>query len=165
MATPFLGEIKICSFAFAPKAWAMANGQFLPINQNQALFSLFGTSYGGDGRTTFALPNLQGKVAVHHGAGFTQGQSGGEVAHTLSIGEMPPHLHGLSASSNPGNANLPTGNRLASISNVYGPPQNLVAMNPQSVATVGGSQAHNNMQPYTVLNFVVALLGIFPSQN
>lgn len=166
MATPYLGEIKICAFNFAPKGWAQANGQTLPINQNQALFSLFGTTYGGNGQTTFGLPNLQGRVALHVGNGFTQGQIGGEYAHTLHINEIPQHAHALIASSDPGTSNIPTGNRLAAVSNVYGPAQNLVAMNQASLSAAGGSQGHENRQPFTVLMFIVAITnGIFPSQN
>src|SRR5882757_353914 len=113
MAEPFLSEIKVFSFGFAPKGWAMCNGQVLPINQNQALFSLLGTTYGGDGRVTFALPNLQSRIPLHAGAGFTLGQNGGEEIHTLSVAELPGHSHLLKATSNPGIQVQPAGAVLA----------------------------------------------------
>jgi microcystin-dependent protein len=167
VGTPFLGEIKIISWNFAPKGWAFCNGQFLPINQNQALFSLFGTMYGGNGQTTFALPNLQGRAPIHVGSGFTQGQVGGQQAHTVTITELPTHTHALSASSTDGNSQTPTNNILArEVGNVYRPPAGgLQALNPAIISGVGGSQAHNNMQPFLVLNYIVALLGVFPSRN
>jgi len=164
MAEPFLSEIRIMSFGFAPKGWALCNGQLLPINQNQGLFSLLGTTFGGDGRTNFALPNLQGRTPIHVGSGHTLGERGGEQAHTLSIAEIPTHTHVASGTSNTGSQILPGGNLLAT-SNLpaYGPATNLVAMNASSVANVGGSQAHLNMQPFLTLNFSIALQGIFPS--
>ena len=167
MGTPFLGELKLISWNYAPKGWAFANGQFLPINQNQALFSLFGTSFGGNGQTTFALPDMRGKTSIHMGAGFTIGQAGGESAHTLTIAEMPAHIHQANASTNAGSTNLPAGNVLGNSApnNLYGPVQNLGAMVAATVANVGGSQAHENKQPYLVLNYIVALQGVFPSRN
>jgi microcystin-dependent protein len=156
------------SFGFAPKGWALCNGQLLPINQNQALFSLLGTTYGGDGRVNFGLPNLQGNVPIHMGSGFTLGQKGGEQAHTLSIAELPTHVHSASASPQSDNTNVvvPTGNFLASpLSQTYTDPTALGAMNPTTIANAGGSQAHQNMQPFLVLCFCIALQGIFPSQN
>jgi microcystin-dependent protein len=167
MAEPFLSEIRLMSFNFAPKGWAMCNGQLLPINQNQALFALLGTTFGGDGRTTFALPDLRGRVPIHEGAGFTLGQKGGEQAHTLSISELPSHTHFANASNNAGSTNATSGNVLGNSSpnSLFGPVQNLGAMTPATVANVGGSQAHLNMQPYLTLTFCIALQGIFPSQN
>lgn len=167
MAEPFLSEIRIMSFGFAPKGWAMCNGQFLPINQNQALFSLLGTTYGGNGTTTFALPNLQGRVPIHMGSGHSLGEQGGELGHTLSIAEIPTHVHSAQAASGAGTAPLPTGNFLAQESRKpYAPPgNNPVALNAASIASVGGSQPHPNMQPFLALNFSIALQGIFPSQN
>ena len=167
MGTPYLSEIRIFSFGFAPRNWAMCNGQFLPIAQNQALFSLMGTTYGGNGQTTFALPNLQGRVPVHAGSGFNQGQAAGEAAHTLSIAEMPSHTHMAQASTQPGNQVTAANNVLASPANLsYAPfgssPTSLV---PSTITNMGGSQAHNNMQPYLALNFCIALQGIFPSRN
>jgi len=166
MAEPFLSEIRIMSFVFAPKGWALCNGQLLPINQNQALFSLLGTTYGGNGQTTFALPDLRGRTPIHVGQGHTLGEQGGEQAHTLSIAELPQHVHTAQATSATGDTPVAAGNLLAdSPSQLYGAPSALTALNPTSVTTVGGSQAHLNMQPFLTLSFCVALQGIFPSRN
>jgi microcystin-dependent protein len=165
MATPFLSEIRIMSFGFAPKGWAMCNGQLMPINQNQPLFSLLGTTYGGDGRVNFGLPNLQGSTPMHLGNGHTLGEKGGEQNHTLSISELPTHTHVLNASNTPATTNIPTGAYLAIVNNAYTAPANLVAMSNASLANQGSSQAHPNMQPYLALTFCIALAGIFPSQN
>jgi microcystin-dependent protein len=165
MAEPFLSEIRIFSFTFAPKGWALCNGQLLPINQNQALFALLGTTYGGNGQTNFALPNQQGKVPIHVGSGHTLGETGGEQAHTISIAEMPTHTHLVMAS--PQNGAQPTipGAVLAAANNLYNQPTQLTSLNPGTITNVGGSQAHLNMQPYLALNFCIALQGIFPSPN
>lgn len=165
MAEPFLGEIRILSCNFAPKGWATCNGQFLPINQNQPLFSLLGTTYGGNGQTTFALPNLQGAVPMHMGSGFTLGQAGGETAHTLTQSEMPQHLHVLQAAGVDGTMPAPTGNLLAQFSGGYRNASALVPLLAGSVTNTGGSQAHENMTPYLTLNFCIALQGLFPSQT
>jgi microcystin-dependent protein len=169
MSQPFLGEIKIISWNYAPKGWAFTNGQFLPINQNQALFSLLGTMYGGNGQTNFALPDFRGRVPVHVGGDLNvQGQAGGESSHTLTQSEMPQHFHFLNANStNTGATNVPTGNLLANSApnNLYGPTQNLGALAAGTVTNTGGSQPHENRQPYLVLNFIIALQGIFPSRN
>jgi len=165
MAEPFLSEIRIFSFNFPPKGWAFCNGQLLPINQNQALFSLLGTTYGGDGRVNFGLPNLQSRAPIHMGSGHTLGEVGGEQGHTLSISEIPTHTHTVNASSTVGNSALANNTVLANALNLYGPPNSLVALNASSVTNVGGSQAHLNMQPFLVLNFCIALQGIFPSQT
>lgn len=166
MGSPFLSEIKIVSFNFAPKGWAECNGQLLPINQNQALFSLLGTTYGGDGRVNFALPDLRGRIPLHMGSGFTLGQRAGEASHTLSQGETPIHVHPLQASKTGAGTATLNGNMLAEASGgIYGPPANLTTLLPTTIANTGGSQPHENRQPYSVLNFVIALQGIFPSQN
>jgi microcystin-dependent protein len=167
MAEPFLSEIRIMSFSFAPKGWALCNGQLLPINQNQPLFSLLGTTYGGDGRVNFALPNLQGNAPMHMGSGHTLGERGGEQAHTLSISEIPTHTHTANATSKDGDSAVPTNNLLARAApaNPYIAPTNLGALNPATLGNVGGSQAHLNMQPFLVLTFCIALQGIFPSQT
>lgn len=172
MAEPFLSEIRIMSFGFAPKGWALCNGQLLPINQNQPLFSLLGTVYGGDGRVNFALPNLQGCTPIHVGGqgGHVLGERAGEQTHTLSIGELPTHMHVASASATQGNATNPNFGGVGKIlaadpGNAYSPPNALTAMNAGTIGSVGGSQPHPNMQPFLALNFCIALQGIFPSQN
>jgi len=166
MAEPFLSEIRIMSFVFAPKGWALCNGQLLPINQNQGLFSLLGTTFGGDGRVNFALPDLQARTPIHVGSGHTLGERGGEPAHTLSIAELPQHVHTLNATTNTATTNNPT-NALVlaqSTSNsLYAGANNLQAMSPAAIANVGGSQAHLNLQPFLTLSFCIALQGIFPS--
>ena len=163
MAEPFLSEIRIMSFVFAPKGWALCNGQLLPINQNQALFSLLGTTFGGDGRVNFALPDLRGRAPIHVGSAHTLGERGGEQAHTLSIAEIPEHVHVASATSDNATVDAPGGNLLASGANQYaGPPPN-TAFVASTVTNVGGSQAHLNMQPFLTLSFCIALQGIFPS--
>jgi microcystin-dependent protein len=165
MAEPFLSEIRIMSFGFAPKGWAMCNGQLLPINQNQALFSLLGTTFGGDGRVNFALPDLRGQVPIHVGQGHTLGEKGGEQAHTLSLQELPSHNHIYNGTTVNADAPIPNGSLFATVSNVYTAPQNLTTLIPATITNVGGSQAHLNMQPFLVLTFCIALQGIFPSQN
>ncbi len=165
MAEPFLSEIRLMSFVFAPKGWALCNGQLLPINQNQALFSLLGTTFGGDGRVNFALPDLRGRTPIHVGSSHTLGERGGEQAHTVSIAEIPSHTHVARAAAVAGDAPTPTGNLLgASPGNPrFRPATNLAAMAPGTVANVGGSQAHLNMQPFLTISFCIALQGIFPS--
>ena len=173
MSQPFMGEIKIISWNFAPKGWAFCNGQLLPINQNQALFSILGTTYGGDGRVNFALPDFRGRIPIYQGQGFIEGQAGGEEFHTLNQGEMPQHNHIANASKTAGNSqfiqvtfpsasqNIPA----AVGGGIYAPPSNLTTLNPSSVSNVGGSQPHEDRQPFLVLNFIIALQGIFPSRN
>ena len=168
MAEPFLSEIRIMSFGFPPKGWALCDGQLLPINQNQALFSLLGTTYGGDGRVNFALPDLRSRVPIHMGSGHTLGEKGGEQGHTLSLGELPTHVHSLNVSTVTGSTVTPDVNTIVSTStpqNIYAPAGNGIAMAPNCIGNVGGSQAHLNMQPFLVLNFSIALQGIFPSQT
>jgi microcystin-dependent protein len=165
MAEPFLSEIRIMSFGFAPRGWAECNGQFLPINQNQALFSLLGTTFGGNGQTTFALPDMRGRVPLHVGGGHINGERGGEEAHMLSIAEMPGHVHPMNAADAPANLNVGTGAMLGQRAGAYAAPGNLTALAPTEISNVGGGQAHFNMQPFLALNFSIALQGIFPSQN
>jgi microcystin-dependent protein len=168
MAQPFLAEIRIMSFGFPPKGWALCNGQLLPINQNQALYSLLKTTFGGDGSVNFALPNLQGRAAIHMSNSYALGKPGGERAHTLAISEVPTHVHALSGTSSDGDATEPIYHLLADATpnNFYAPGSGgLVAMSIGSLATTGGSQAHLNMQPFLALNFCIALQGNFPSQN
>ena len=172
MSTPFLGELKIISWNFAPKGWALCNGQFLPINQNQALFSILGTTYGGNGQTTFALPDLRGRVPQHQGQGFTLGQAMGQEFHTLTQSEMPQHIHFLEGSSLVGDKVNPrpagsSGSLFAQDpGNCYNSNlQSLTPLNAGSVTNTGGSQPHENRQPFLVLNVIIALQGIFPSRN
>ena len=165
MAEPFLSEIRIFSFGFPPKGWAPCNGSLLPINQNQALFSLLGTTYGGDGRTNFGLPNLQGNVPIHMGNGHTLGERGGEQAHTLSIAEIPTHTHAWMGIGTAANQPGPTGAVLGNAAQYNTTATNLVALQANQLGNAGGSQAHLNMQPFLVLNFSIALQGIFPSQT
>jgi microcystin-dependent protein len=164
MSEPFIGEIKVISWNFPPKGWAFCNGQLLPINQNQALFSLLGTTYGGDGRLTFGLPNLQGRVPVHAGGGFVLGETGGETSHTLNLSELPAHTHlvttgGAADQNSPANAYVAPSARAGFAATPNG------VLLAGSVSTLGGGQAHENLSPYLVLNFVIALQGIFPSQS
>ena len=165
MAEPFLSEVRIFSFVFAPKGWALCNGQLMPINQNQALFSLLGTTFGGDGRVNFGLPDLRGRVPIHVGSGHTLGEKGGEQAHTLSIAELPEHTHVLNGINTNATTNDPTGASLATAAAIYHDPTNLTSLLPSSVTNTGGSQAHLNMQPFLTLSFGIALQGIFPSPN
>jgi microcystin-dependent protein len=179
MSDPFLGEIKIVAFGFAPKNWTFCNGQTLPINQNQALFSLLGTNFGGNGQTTFGLPNLQGRVPMHANGG-NPGIVGGETAHTLVNAEMPTHNHIVNvdattaATSNTNTASTSTvlsqtiGTPASGSNfpvNLYGTSAPTTTLTPATIGPGGGSQAHDNMQPYLVLNFIIALVGIYPSRN
>jgi microcystin-dependent protein len=163
MSVPFLAEIKIISWNFPPKGWAFCNGQLLQINQNQALFSILGTTYGGNGTTTFALPNLQARSPIHFGNGFTLGEAGGETAHTLNIQELPAHNHILQGTAANGDTPIPT--TLANANNLYSTAGPNTTLTPGSIGNLGGSQPHDNMSPYLVLNFIIALVGIFPSRN
>jgi microcystin-dependent protein len=165
MAEPYLGEIRIIAFGFAPKGWALCNGQLMAISQAQALFSIQGTTYGGNGVTNFALPNFQGRTGVHVGGGILLGQSGGETAHALTIPEMPGHSHTPQGNSATANSSTPVGDSwAANSSQPYGTATD-ATLSASAVATTGGSQPHNNLQPYTVLKFIIALQGIFPTQN
>jgi microcystin-dependent protein len=175
MGTPILGEVKIISWNFAPQGWAFCNGQFLPINQNQALFSILGTTYGGNGQTTFALPDLRGQVPIHWGKGFggsayVVGQKGGQEVHTVTMSEMAAHNHFMNVSTT-GTVNSETSGvdmywgKTADNTLLYGSGQGNATMAPSSCSMVGGSQPHENRQPYLVLNFIIALQGVFPSRN
>jgi microcystin-dependent protein len=163
MAGPFIGEIKVFSFNFPPRGWAFCNGQLMPIIQNQALFSILGTTYGGDGRVTFGLPNLQGSIPVHAGNGIALGERGGETSHTLSVAEMPAHSHIPSASGAVASSTSAVGHLWASAgADPYGSAPN-AAMNSACALPVGGGQPHDNMPPYSVVIFCIALTGLFPS--
>jgi microcystin-dependent protein len=167
MSEPFLAEIKIVAFNFAPRGWALCDGQILPINQNQSLYSLLGTTYGGDGRTSFALPDLRSRTPLHVGDGYSQGQKSGEETVALTIAQIPSHTHAWQASAD--NANNPNpGNRVLAKSTpneIYYTPDELRNMRAGTVANAGGGQGHENRQPYLVLNFVIALQGLFPPRN
>lgn len=173
--TPFIGEIAICAFGFAPRGWAMCNGQLLSIAQNQALFSLLGTTYGGNGQTTFALPDLRGRAAVSSGQGaglsnYNLGSQAGEVSHTVTVNEMPAHSHPANCNTGPGNFADPGGHVWAAdgtnITKAYAPPTtNLGAMANGSISPAGGSSPHENRQPFLAVEFCIALVGVFPSRN
>lgn len=167
MGEPFLGEIRMFGFNFPPKGWAKCDGQLLPINQNQALFALLGTTYGGNGQTTFALPDLRGRASLHRGTTFAQGQAGGAASHTLAATEMPAHTHTAQAANMPGTAASPFGAswgvQTATRSYATGTPS--AAMNAAAVRARGNGQPHENRSPYLVVNICIALQGLFPSQN
>lgn len=172
MSEPFLAEVRIMAFNFPPRGWAFCDGQILPINQNQSLYSLLGTTYGGDGRTSFALPDLRGRTPIHVGRSnggqfHTEGQKSGEETHALAVNEMPQHTHNVEASSTDGNSINTTGTVLAR--EVGGPysasASNLANLRSGTIANVGGGQSHENMQPYIAVNFCIALQGLFPSRN
>jgi microcystin-dependent protein len=167
MGEPFLAELKIVSFNFPPKGWALCNGQLLPINQNQALFSLLGTMYGGNGQTNFALPNLRGRIPIHFGNGHTQGEAAGAESVTVNIQQLPTHVHSVQASNVNATTDTPDNTVALATSaiDLYRTPTSLVAMEPGTVSSVGGSQPHENRQPYLVLNYIIALQGIFPARN
>ncbi|WP_223787873.1 phage tail protein [Marinicella meishanensis] len=168
MSEPFLAEIRMMGFNFAPRGWAFCDGQILPINQNQSLYSLLGTTYGGDGRTSFALPDLRGRAPIHVGSDggstFTEGQKSGEENHTLAANEMPQHGHTVNTSANDGNAPIPVDNTLGGFNNGYNGGSNPVSLS-NEVTNAGGGQAHNNMQPTLAVNFCIALQGLFPPRN
>lgn len=166
MSEPFLGELRIVSFSFAPRGWALCNGQLLPINQNQALFALLGTMYGGDGQTSFALPDLRGRVPVHSGGGVVQGERFGSESHVLTPAQIPGHTHAVAASNRPGASRTANGSVWAATPSVAGYSRSADAtMGDAHVATAGGSQPHPNMAPFQVLNVVIALQGIFPARD
>ncbi len=170
MSEPFIAELRMVGFNFAPRGWAFCDGQILPINQNQSLYSLLGTTYGGDGRTSFALPDLRGRVAVHtedSGAGpsYPLGRKTGEETHTLTAAEMPQHTHTAQGVSDAADNTAPTGRQFAGTPDLYRTADSLVDMDSSNIPSVGGSQAHENMQPYAVVNYCIALRGLFPSRN
>jgi microcystin-dependent protein len=167
MSTPFMGEVKMISWNFAPKGWAFCSGQFLPINQNQALFAILGTTYGGNGQTTFALPDMRGRVPVHVGPNSTLGQAAGQYAHTVTISELPAHNHPLMGSTNVNDFVAPSTTTMSGVGavSIYAPAASLTTLLPATISNVGGSQPHQNTQPFLAINYIIALQGVFPSQN
>ena len=170
MSSPFLGELRIVAYTFAPRGWTLCNGQVLAISQNQALFSILGTTYGGDGQTNFALPNFAGRVPIHQGAGFVLGERGGEENHTLTVNEIPQHNHTVNGSSANGTTQSPVsaawGVEGSNTTFIYSNGAQSAVMVPQAIGNnAGGGQAHSNLQPYLVVNIIIALEGIFPSRN
>ncbi len=164
MADPFIGEIRLFSCNFAPDGWAICNGQMLQVKQNNALFSILGNRYGGDGKETFALPNLQGRAALHPGPGMKVGDTGGEEAHALTVTEIPPHTHPLTGGSDATTFNPVTNTPGTTGKNPYAVDAK-ETIHPNAIGTAGGSAAHPNMQPYTVLNYCIAVTGIYPMHN
>lgn len=172
MSDPFVAEVRIVGFNFAPRGWAFCDGQLLPLSQNTALFSLLGTMYGGNGKSNFALPDFQGRAPIHHGQGpglseYFIGESGGTETVTLLESEIPSHRHAYQASDNVGERNNPAGNlySIPDSGRIYAAPNNLVPMSANSLAPAGGDQPHNNMPPYLVLNFIIAMQGVFPPRG
>jgi microcystin-dependent protein len=166
MGTPYVGEIRMFAGNFAPAGWMLCQGQLLPISDYDTLFTLIGTTYGGDGQSTFALPNLQSRVPIHQGSGFTLAQTGGEEQVTLTVNQMPAHTHVPQANSGTGTQNSPAGNVWANSANLpYSPNAPSASMDPAAVGLAGGSQPHDNMVPFLVINFIISLFGVFPTQN
>lgn len=165
MAQPYIGEIRMFAGNFAPAGWMFCSGQLLPISENETLFNLIGTTYGGDGQSTFALPDLQSRVPVHQGNGLILAETGGAEEITLTVSQIPAHSHPVLASTNAGNATQPAGNVTAQNASVtiYRAQDPVVNMNLQAAGSTGGSQPHTNLQPYLTLNFIISLFGIFPS--
>jgi microcystin-dependent protein len=170
MAQPYVGEIRMFGGNFAPAGWMFCEGQLLPISENETLFNLVGTTYGGDGQSTFALPDLRGRLPVHMGNGFVLAETGGVEQVTLTVNQIPAHNHAFLATTNPVSSAAPSGNvvpgrtALATIT-PYGSDAPIVATSPAAISPVGGSQPHSNFQPYLCISFIISLFGIFPSPN
>jgi microcystin-dependent protein len=169
MSQPYVGEIRMFAGTFAPAGWMFCEGQLLSIAENETLFNLIGTTYGGDGQSTFALPDLRGRLPIHQGSGFNLAQNGGSEQVTLTVNQIPAHTHSFQASGNPASSSSPA-NQLPAITQSatitpYGTDAPLVQLSPNSVGSVGGSQPHNNFQPYLCVDFIISLFGVFPSQQ
>ena len=166
MAQPYVGEIRMFGGNFAPAGWMFCEGQLLPISENETLFNLIGTTYGGDGQSTFALPDLRGRLPIHFGNSFILAQTGGAEEITLTVQQIPAHSHPLLATAASASSTNPSGNVLAKPSkNMYRPGPGSNPMNPQTVGPTGGNQPHTNFQPYLCVDFIISLFGIFPSQT
>src|SRR5947207_15933806 len=166
MAQPYVGEIRMFGGNFAPAGWMFCEGQLLPISENETLFQLIGTTYGGDGESTFALPDLRGRIPIHQGNGFTLAETGGAEEITLTVQQLAPHTHALLATANPGTLQSPANSVTAESANkIYRAGNPSVFLSPQAMSSTGGSQPHNNFQPYLCLDFIISLFGIFPSQT
>jgi len=169
MSQPYYGEIRIFAGNFAPVGWMFCEGQLLPISENETLFNLIGTTYGGDGQSTFALPDLRGRLPIHFGNGFTLAETGGAETVTLTVQQIPTHSHSVLGTNSPGNTDAPTNKVLAAGSTVatspYGTDAPLAALRPSTIGATGGSQPHNNFQPYLCLNFIISLFGIYPTPS
>jgi microcystin-dependent protein len=166
MSEPYIGEVRMFGFTFNPRGWANCDGAILPIEQNQALFSILGNNYGGDGRTTFGLPELRGRTPMHVGSGFSLGQKSGEERHFLNVNEMPAHKHSVQFSNGASSSDSPDGELPATAEdNVYGTPGALVSMNGNAIANNSGGQGHENMQPFLTIRFCIAITGTFPPRN
>jgi microcystin-dependent protein len=166
MSQPYIGEIRIFAGNFAPSGWALCDGQILAISENEALFALIGTTYGGDGQSTFALPDLRGRLPLHQGPGFSLSQNGGSEIVTLTVNQIPAHSHVPQASSGAGTAQSPAGNAWANwTGSQYSDQAPNAPMDPAALSSTGGSQAHENMAPFLTVNFIISLFGVFPSQN
>jgi microcystin-dependent protein len=169
MAQPYVGEIRMFAGNFAPAGWMFCEGQLLPISEYETLFNLIGTTYGGDGQSTFALPDLRGRVPLHFGNGFTLAETGGVETVTLTVSQIPAHSHPFLGTANTAASNSPTGN-LGAVNNVfgvfpYGTDAPRLNLSPNAISSVGGSQPHDNFQPYLCVDFIISLFGIFPSQT
>lgn len=165
MSDPYVGEIRMFAGNFAPAGWMLCQGQLLPISEYEVLFNLIGTTYGGDGQSTFALPDLRGRLPIHMGSGFTLAQIGGAERVTLTTNEMPAHPHAVAATTNPNTASLPGGNFLASGPDIYDQNKPGTSTMAPAIGPAGGSQPHDNFQPYLCVNFILSLFGVFPSQS
>jgi microcystin-dependent protein len=169
MAQPYVGEIRMFGGNFAPAGWMFCEGQLLPISENETLFNLIGTTYGGDGQSTFGLPDLRGRIPIHQGNGFTLAENGGAETVTLTVQQIPSHNHAFLATGNTATSTAPANNVLAATSeatvSAYGTDAPKTNLAPQSISAVGGSQPHNNFQPYLCVDFIISLFGIFPSQT
>ena len=169
MAQPYVGEIRMFAGNFAPAGWNFCDGSLLPISENETLFNLIGTTYGGDGQSTFAVPDLRGRLPLHQGNGFVLAETGGAETITLTVAQIPSHPHAALGSSGTASSNDPTNNVPGRITTAavfaFGTDNPIAPISPLAISSVGGSQPHNNFQPYLCISFIISLFGIFPSQT